>query len=329
MNAAVGFVGGHVVRHAVHAMGTRFEFVVAHERESFALAAAEAAGERVLELHARWSAFQSDSVVVMINRDAAARPVRVDEETFALLQLCEQVWRESGGAFDVTVGPLMRAWGMRETPAAGVQAAVDAVVGFGHVRLDEVQRSVAFDCAGIELDLGAVAKGWALDAAAEVLREAGVSCALLHGGTSSVLGIGAPPGGGGWRVAVSDDAGAPVVELRDSALSVSAPHGRVIGGGGSASGEGVSMPAQLSHVIDPRTRRPVAPCRAAVVLAVSAAVADAWATAVLIDQRLPDSAAGVRAVVQALDGRWRHVGSTGASGDATFSAGSLPKPLTA
>ncbi|VAX39665.1 FAD:protein FMN transferase, partial [hydrothermal vent metagenome] len=132
---------------------------------------------------------------------------------------------------------------------------------------------------GIGIDLGGIAKGYALDRAAAIVREAGVDSGLLHGGTSSIVAIGSPPGETvGWRVKLgppaTPDAPAEVL-LRDTAASVSAPDGRV-----SETGAG--------HIIDPRTGHPATTARAAVACGASGTLADAWATALVVLGGRPD-----------------------------------------
>jgi thiamine biosynthesis lipoprotein len=128
---------------------------------------------------------------------------------------------------------------------------------------------------GTSIDLGAIAKGHALDCAAAVLRAAGVTSALLHGGTSSVVAIGAPPGSTGWLVAVGPGTGAPVMRLRDAAMSVSDASSQR----GGSSGDG--------HILDPRTGRPAAFGGRVVVVGPSARLADAWSTALAVLRRVP------------------------------------------
>jgi thiamine biosynthesis lipoprotein len=128
---------------------------------------------------------------------------------------------------------------------------------------------------GTAIDLGAIAKGHALACAAGVLRAAGVTSALLHGGTSSVVAIGAPPGSPGWQVAVGLETGTPVVRLRDSALSVSDASSQR---GGSSGG---------GHILDPRTGRAAACGGRVVVVGPSARLADAWSTALAVLRRVP------------------------------------------
>src|SRR5262249_47792030 len=161
---------------------------------------------------------------------------------FELFEEALAVHRESLGAFDVTVAPLMSALGFHERPAAGV---APARLGSRWIELDAARRTVRFLAPGVAIDLGAIGKGHALDGAAARLGEGGVATAFLHGGTSSVVGLGAPPGAPGWRVAIEPGDDAPVAILRDRALGVSAPDGRRL-----ADGRG--------HVLDARTGEPVA-----------------------------------------------------------------------
>ncbi|HYD02310.1 MAG TPA: FAD:protein FMN transferase, partial [Phycisphaerales bacterium] len=138
----------------------------------------------------------------------------------------------------------------------------------------------------VALDFGAIGKGWALDRAARVLREHGVTRALLHGGTSSVVTLGGP-----WRVALDDRA---AVDLTDASLGVSAPAGRTIGRGADVRG----------HILDPRTGRSATTLGAAV-SGPSAAVCDAWSTALVVDPCLAADTAfptGYRAHVNAGSG---------------------------
>lgn len=266
-----------IINLACMAMGTRFELVLAGDDEGVLHAAGEQAVYEIEDLDRRLSLFRSDSLVSHINRTAHGGPVRLDADTFELLRTAVDVWRLSGGAFDVTLGSLMKRWGLRDGEPAG-----EPVWGMGGVVLDGSARTVAFDRAGLSLDLGAIAKGHALDIGAGVLRAAGVSQAFLHAGTSSVCAIGAPDDQPrGWRVALGDAAaGAPVVQLKDRSLSVSGQHGRTAVVGGE----------QVGHVLDPRTGAP-APTRSGAVACVVGdvgRVVEAWSTALLVLAERPE-----------------------------------------
>lgn len=269
-------------------MGTRFEFaLVCGEHDGRAIG--EAAMEVVTDLHARWSAFSPDSLVTFINRHAAERAVRLDRDTFEVLRCALDVWRDSDGAFDITVGPLMRAHGFRDATRSE-EAIAHAPVGSDAIELDERSCSIRFTRPGIAIDLGAIAKGHALDAAAAIVKAHGVEAAILHGGTSTVVAMGSPPGLDSWRVALGKSSDAPVVCLRDAAMSVSSPHGRGVREmDGSTAG----------HVIDPRSRRSAFAADLAAVIGSSAREADAWSTAVLVlGERTPCVPAGLTTVIR-------------------------------
>src|SRR5262245_4042882 len=278
--------GPFVVRLACDAMATRFEFVLVGDDEGRLRAAGEEAVEVVRAWHARLSWFDRGSFVSHVNESAAVGPVRCDAEFFEVLVLCRDVWRASGGAFDPTVAALMRAAGFREGARddAAVSGAAEAR-GFDKVELDETARSVRFAREGVGIDLGAIGKGFALDRVRDALLEAGVGCALVHGGTSSVMALGAPPEEQGWRVAVGRGPDAPVAVLRDAALGVSAPHGRTVETEGTVHG----------HVLDPRTGESAARALLAAVIAPSAALADAWSTALLVEGCRPAGMPGALA----------------------------------
>lgn len=294
-----------VVRLALPAMATRFELVLAGGDPVRLRAIGEAALAAVAECEARLSPFVRGSAIARCNAGAAEAPVRVDPQTFDLLLACRTLHAASRGAFDPTVGPLLAALGFRGTPAADAAGLADAraAVGMQHVALDERAQTVHFLRPGMALDLGAVGKGEALDEAAAVLREHGVAAALLHGGTSSVLAIGAPPGLPGFRIGIGAAPG-PAATLRDLALSVSRPDGRVAR---TRSG------APLGHVVDPRTGEAL-PARPALcaVLAPSARTADAWSTALLVDPALP-LPSGTAALSAPSPSRWSARGDLAAA----------------
>lgn len=257
-----------IERLALAAMGTRFELVLAGAGSRELRAAGEDALESVAELHRLWSVFDRGSLISRVNRLAAERPVALDGETLALLLLARELWAATGGAFDPTLGARMRAAGFRgeratagassgePAPSSGM-AAVEVDGGAGTVRLLE---------RGIELDLGGIAKGFALDRAGERLRAAGVDCALLHGGTSSAVAIGAPPDTPGWSIALDSEGRRPRVCLRDAALGVSG--------------------ADRGHILDPATGRSAPRDSWSAVVADSAAVADGWSTALVAIRRV-------------------------------------------
>jgi thiamine biosynthesis lipoprotein len=258
-------------------MGTRFEVALAAGAGDLR-AAGEAALDEIEGWHRRLSRFAPDSLLSHIHRTAHLAPVGLDRDTFALFDDAVRVWRASAGAFDVTVAPAMARHGFPESavPAAGRR------IDGGAIELDASAWTIQLSAPDVGLDLGGIAKGHALDCAAAVLREHGVTAALLHGGTSTVVAIGRPEEADGWRVAIGPEADAPVVSLRDRALSVS-----------DAASQRTA--AAAGHIMDPRALpskgRPVDRPGRAVVAGPSARLSDAWSTAILVLGEVPDSLA--------------------------------------
>jgi FAD:protein FMN transferase len=263
-----------MLRLATHAMGTRFELVLAGEDQPRLRAAGEEALAVVQEWHGRLNRFAKDSQLSFLNRTASERAVCVDEDLFELLSLCKRVWRVSGGSFDPTVAAAM------DVLRGDAQDASKRCTapGMHVVELDEQRRTVRFAMPGVALDLGGVAKGFALDKAAAVLRACGVSSALMHGGTSSIVAIGAPPDREGWVVVVESEGEPARVVLRDVHLSVSSPGGRTYGTMGGVSG----------HILDPRDCLSVPLHRTAAVLGGSGAEVEAWSTALVVLGHRPE-----------------------------------------
>jgi thiamine biosynthesis lipoprotein len=219
------------------------------------------------------SHYRPASPLSQLNREAANGPVRVEPELLELLGACLRWSRESDGAFDVTVGPLMKAWGFfraeGRVPGEEELARALAVVGYRHLVLDREAGTVRFDRPGVELDLGGIGKGYAVDRAVDRLRRAGVTSALVNLGGSSVYGLGAPPGREAWEIGIEDPTEpgktALTVALRDRALSVSGGYARFF------EQDGVTY----AHILDPRTGRPVPGLLSVAVLTASATDGDA------------------------------------------------------
>ncbi|MGC3957833.1 MAG: FAD:protein FMN transferase [Verrucomicrobiota bacterium] len=269
-----------IVTLARHAMATRFEVVLHGESEAHLRAAAEEALVEVNRLENQLSLYRSGSEIAQLNARAAHEPVRVSPEVFALLQQAAKLSAETRGAFDITIAPLVRCWGFMggcgRMPNPDEVETARSLVGMDKVSFDVRERTVQFSRPGVMLDLGAIGKGYAVERGLEILREAGVTSALLHGGTSTVGAIGHPPEAEAWRVAVDlpvAEGNAPLHEfaLCDEALSVSAVTGRMF----------AVQDQKFGHVIDPRTGQPVAHAALAAVVALRATETDALSTALL------------------------------------------------
>lgn len=201
------------------------------------------------------SHYKPESPLSRINREAAGSPVSVEPELFDFIAQSIQYSRNSDGAFDITVGPLMKAWGFfrGEGHLASDRELEDArsVVGWQHVILDPGHRTMHFDRPGVELDLGGIAKGYAVDQVVKILKADNVAAALVSAGGSTIYGLGAPPDRNAWTVSIQDPVdsrkAASHVELKDRALSVAGSSEKSFEVGG----------VRYSHIMDPRTGRPV------------------------------------------------------------------------
>ena len=274
VSAGPGAAAGDAPLHrfAHRAMGATFEVLVANEDYEYARQASEAAFEELDRLEGQLSRFIPSSDVCQVAALKAGGAVRVGMAALECLKTAGQVHAETGGAFDVTIGPLLALWnpkdGSAPDPSEADQAAARACVGMHHLVLCESEHAVGVRRDGVQVDFGGIGKGYAVDQMAALLGEWSIESALIHGGESSVLGIGAPPGKDGWPVSLCGPGrGARTlacVSLRDRALS----------------GSGVGP--RHRHIIDPRTGRPAAANVGAWAVMGSATVADALSTAFLV-----------------------------------------------
>ena len=229
----------------------------------------------------RMSSYRSDSELMQMNRTAQEAPVRVDEHLMRVLEVSREVSEATGGAFDVTCGPLIDLWrdaGRRgRPPTEAERAEALARVGYRKLVLDPVRRTVRFAVPGMKVVLGAVAKGYAVDLAVAALREAGYRDALVEAG-GDLFASGSAPGGRRWRVGVQDPtrpdepAFLTTLQVSDRAVVTSGNYRRftVIAG------------RRYSHIVDPRTGKPVDALPSVTVVAPEATHADALATAVSV-----------------------------------------------
>jgi thiamine biosynthesis lipoprotein len=265
------------------AMACRFEITLPSELEQH-LDAARAALDAVDRLEDQLTIFRDSSELSSINREAPHRPVLVEERLLALLLQCQELHRATGGAFDITSTPLSRVWGFlrREgrMPTDEELAAARRLVGMDKVSLDREAQTVRLAEPGVGLNLGSIGKGYALDRVAAEMAGAGVPTALLTAGASSVLALGGGPDGQGYLVGLRDpldhDRRMGTVRLQDAALGVSG-----VGEQFFVTDDG----RRLGHIIDPRTGWPVEGRAYAAVVAPTAALADALATAFFVGGR--------------------------------------------
>jgi thiamine biosynthesis lipoprotein len=270
-----------LLRFARRAMATTFEVLLPFGTPD-ALPAAEAALDEIDRLEAQLTVYRDTSEVSRLNRAAPHADIPIEDGLFDLLSTSARLAAETDGTFDPTAGALVKAWGFyrgpRRVPSDAERAAALERVGMRHVLLDPERRSVRYLRPGLEINLGSIGKGYALDRAAAILRaRRNLPQALLHGGHSSVYAIGHEPGDErGWAVGIGHpwDPGRRIalLRLRDRALGTSAATFRHLEHQGR----------KLGHVLDPRTGWPAEGIALASAVAPTAAEADALATAFYI-----------------------------------------------
>ena len=262
------------------AMGTTFTIYLYSSDREKATAAFDAAFDEVERIEEALSNYRATSELSRINRLAADQPVTTDPEVFHLLQTSFDYSRRSDGAFDITVGPLMRAWGFFRAgghyPSAAELSKARASIGWTKVALDPARRTVKFLIPGMELDPGGIGKGYAVDQVVRVLREAGISVALIDAGSSTLYALGAPPGKNGWKVLVPrpGDRAHSISEvfLRDTSLSTSGSYEKFFRLDGHT----------YCHIMDPRTGGPVQGMLQTTVIAATGTDSDALSTAMFV-----------------------------------------------
>lgn len=228
-------------------MGLEVRVAIVHEHADSAAALARRAFDVIEREEALLSDWRERGEVRSLERAAPGEWTPISRSLAEVLALALRVARATDGAFDPTVGPLTALWREARRTGQGIddsaRTAARGRVGYRLVELDSSSARVRFAVAGMRLDLGAVAKGWILDRALDVLAEAGVRDALVEAGGDLVV-RGAPPGATGWRVGVPRARGDTVIELNAGAVSTSGPGTQHLR---SASGRGES------HVLDARS----------------------------------------------------------------------------
>lgn len=268
-------------------MGVKARMVLYAPNEQAAREAARAAFDRMHDLDDVMSDWRADTEVALLHEAPAGVPIPVSEDLWDVISLARDISEATGGAFDITVGPVVRLW--REAHRTGefprwepLRQAL-ALVGWQRIEMEQSGRLVALAEPGMRLDLGGIGKGFAADHAVAVLRDHGVRNALIDlGGDLRVTGH--PPGRSAWLVSVlTGDARDPRLSLAltDAAVATSGDTEQFVEIGGK----------RYSHIVDPRTGIGLTDRAAATVVAPTAALADALASALCVAG--PDRAADI------------------------------------
>ncbi|HRJ11198.1 MAG TPA: FAD:protein FMN transferase [Prosthecobacter sp.] len=253
-----------------HAMATSFQVIIAQEDvdEAYAAHAAEAVFTEIRRLEDELSRFRPGSDIWRLSRLRAGESARVSLATWDCLSLAKAMHEETGGAFDITIGPLMHLWrdendNLRQPPPEALERARQSVGShlFDLHEDDGLHVSVRAD--HMVFDLGGLGKGYALDQAAVLLGEWSITRAFLNAGDSTLLALGSPPGEDAWEVTLAE--GARFLTLRDRSLS------------------GSGFMVKGAHIMDPRTLQPLSVReKRGYALAPAAALSDALSTAFMI-----------------------------------------------
>ena len=261
-------------RFSHEAMATTFEVIILHEDARYAEQAAWAAFDKLDQLEQELSRFVENSDISRINNLAAGQSLQVGLDTFECLQRSHRINAETNGAFDITIGSLLSCWRnsdktLRVPPEEELNLARQRT-GMGLLQLDESQYTVELLRDSVQIDLGGIGKGYAIDKMAELLRDWSIDVTLIHGGYSSVLAVGTPSGTQGWPVTLSNP------RSRKQTLARLCLKNQAVSGSGLQKGQ---------HIIDPRMAHPVEGRCAAWACAADAATADALSTAFMIMSR--------------------------------------------
>lgn len=267
------------VVHTMRTMGTYAQVMVVSSDSLATIEPARSAHRALQRVDSLMSNWTDVSEVARINREAATHAVLVEPQVSRVIATAVLVGRLSEGAFDITVEPLVRAWGFlggpKRVPSEAEARAAAELIGPRRLAFDPVAHTIRFAKPGVRIDLGGIAKGYAVDCAAESLLAHGVRDALVDV-SGNMRALGAPAGAPSWRIGVRDP--------RDRVPSL----GRVSLSGGAiaTSGKYEQFVAQdgrtYGHILDPRTGRPAEGLIAVTVLAPSAMLADAWGTALFV-----------------------------------------------
>ncbi len=267
-------------------MGSPFQVLLYGDTQAAASKAAKAAFDRVDKLNDLMSDYDDQSELMRLCRNAKpGKPTKISPELFFVLQRSTQLSRQTSGAFDITVGPYVRLWRTarrtRVLPDQQTLAEVDARVGYQHLQLDAKQQTAILAKPDMQLDLGAIAKGYAADEALAILRKKGFPSALIDAGGDIVLGE-PPPGKPGWRIEIEpldrqtskqeNEARPNLLTLSNCAIATSGDLYQFVEIGGK----------RYAHIVDPRTGLGMTARRSVTVIAKDGITADSLASALFV-----------------------------------------------
>lgn len=279
------FSGGKLAAQGFHRyhfqhpqMGTVFHAVFYSEKDSVAAAGiARVLFDKIDSLNAIFSDWLPDSELNRLGRTSGSGTfVSVSPELFDILKLSRQFSKKTGGAFDVSIGPLTRLWrrsrNLKELPTPEAVAEARNRVNWRQIELRQKGKKVRLRQSGMALDLGGIAQGWTADACLKVLKKQGIKRAMIDAGGDIALGE-SPPGEKAWKIEAPTASGEnTVLYLKNCGITTSGATFRYLELDG----------IRYSHIVDPRTGQPLTHRTLVTVAARNATTADAWATAISV-----------------------------------------------
>jgi thiamine biosynthesis lipoprotein len=258
-------------------MGTSVEITASQTDSQRAEEAMAAAFREIERIDRLMSHYRPESEVSQITRQAGEKEAHVSPETLEVIERALYFSRLSGGAFDITIGPVFRLWNFREGKIPGEKSLQENLkkVDYRKIKVDRAKSSVYLEGRGMELDLGAIAKGYAVDRGSAVLRKEGVENFLVKAGGDLVVN-GAKGNGVPWIVGIQHPRlpSELIGKLRPSqaAVSTSGDYKKFFFRGGE----------RYHHILTPSTGLPARECQSVTIMAPSAMDADALATSVFV-----------------------------------------------
>jgi thiamine biosynthesis lipoprotein len=287
-------VAPHLERYAFaeRQMGVTFRILLYAPDETTANVAAKAAYEEIDRLNRIMSDYDSDSELMRLCSGAEpGKPVKVSKDLVFVLSRAGELARRTDGAFDVTVGPLVRLWRrarrQKKLPSRERLKQARAHVGYEFVRLDRDAQTVTLLKAGMRLDLGGIAKGYAADRALAVVREHGIGRALVDGSGDISIGD-PPPGKPGWRIAVGNRLGTLTSQSEqeggaaEQVAEFLVLHNAAVATSGDAFQYVEIDGVRYSHLIDPHTGVGLTDHSTVTIIAPDGITADSLASAVSV-----------------------------------------------
>ena len=257
LSTTVIFAQAKLIRYEDHriSMACTYAITAYGTEEKQLRQAVDEAFDEIDRIDRLMSHYKKESPLSQLNREAFQHPVKIDSELFNFIAECVRYSEDSDGAFDITVGPLMKAWGFfrgeGRMPNQKELRDVRQKIGYQHIILNAKEKTIRFDREGIDLDLGGIAKGYAVDQAIKILKTHDIERALISAGGSTIYGLGSPPEKDGWEIEIQDPLDARkialTVNLKNQALSISGSSEKFFEVNGK----------RYSHIMDPRTGKPV------------------------------------------------------------------------